>query len=68
MWYAAVDDSLVSHIRVAMDQAGLYRLGEEAAKKMLNEVRDAIADWHTEARKLQPPAVDLQRMESVIQA
>lgn len=54
-------------IRIAMDQAGLYRLGEEAAKDVLDEVRDAIAEWRTEARKLQLPAVEVQRMESVIQ-
>ncbi len=55
-------------IRVAMDQAGLYRLDQKAAQSMLNEVRNAIADWRTEARKLQLPAVEVQRMESVIQA
>lgn len=55
-------------IRVAMDQAGLYRLDQKAAQSMLDEVRNAIADWRTEARKLQLPAVEVQRMESVIQA
>lgn len=34
-------------IRVAMEQAKLYRLDEKAANSMLDEVRDAIADWRT---------------------
>lgn len=55
-------------IRVAMDQAGLYRLDQKSAQSMLDEVRNAIADWRTEARKLQLPAVEVQRMESVIPA
>lgn len=55
-------------IRVAMDQARLYRLDQKAAQSMLDEVRNAIADWRTEARKLQLPAVEVQRMESVIPA
>ncbi len=55
-------------IRVAMDQAGLYRLDQKAAQSMFDEVRNAIADWRTEARKLQLPAIEVQRMESVIQA
>lgn len=55
-------------IRVAMEQAELYRLNQEAAKSMLDEVRDAIEDWRTVARKLQLPSVEVQRMESVIQA
>ncbi len=68
MWYAAVVDSLVSHIRVAMDQAGLYRLDQEAAQSSLDEVRDAIADCRTESGRLQLPAGEVQRMEPVIQA
>ena len=55
-------------IRVAMEQAELYRLDEKAANSMLDEVHDAIADWRTEAKKLQLPSVEVQRMESVIQA
>lgn len=51
-----------------MEQAELYRLNQEAAKSMLDEVRDAIEDWRTVARKLQLPSVEVQRMESVIQA
>lgn len=55
-------------IRIAMEQAELYRLSREAAKSMLDEVRDAIEDWRTVAQKLQLPSVEVQRMESVIQA
>jgi serine/threonine-protein kinase HipA len=55
-------------IRVAMEQVALYRLDKEAATSMLDEVRNAIANWRTEARKLHLPSVEVQRMESVIQA
>lgn len=55
-------------IRVAMEQAGLYRLNTGAARRMLDEVRNAIEDWRAVAQKLRLPSVEIQRMESVIQA
>lgn len=55
-------------IRVAMEQVSLFRLDKEAATSILDEVRNAIANWRTEARKLHLPSVEVQRMESVIQA
>lgn len=54
-------------VGVAMEQAELYRLDREAATSILDEVRDAIADWRAEAQKLHLPSVEVQRMESVIQ-
>lgn len=55
-------------IHVATETAELYRLGSATAKSILAEVRDAIEDWRTEAKKLHLPAVEVLRMESVIQA
>lgn len=54
-------------IRVAMEQAELYRLNTEAARHILDEVRNAIEDWRSMAQKLHLPSVEVQRMESVIQ-
>ncbi|CAM2178134.1 serine/threonine-protein kinase HipA [Paraburkholderia sacchari] len=55
-------------LAIALEQAELYRLTREEAGTMLDEMRDAISDWHTEAKKLALPSVEIQRMESVIQA
>ncbi|WP_159875687.1 type II toxin-antitoxin system HipA family toxin [Aquitalea denitrificans] len=55
-------------IRVAMAQAELYRLDEKTANSILDEVRNAIANWRAEAKKLQLASVEVQRMDSVIQA
>lgn len=54
-------------VGVAMETAALYRLDSTAARAILTQVREAIEDWRAEARKLQLPAVEIQRMESVIQ-
>ena len=55
-------------VAVAMAQADLYRLTPPAAQAALDEVKAAIADWRDEASKLKLPSVEVQRMESVIQA
>jgi serine/threonine-protein kinase HipA len=55
-------------VGVAMEQAELYRLNKDAAKTILGEVMGAIADWRNEAQKLRLPSIEIQRMESVIQA
>lgn len=65
----AIDSKNVEpDIRVAMEQAELYRLDTKAANDMLSEIHEAIADWRMEAKKLQLPSNEVQRMESVIQA
>ncbi|WP_213307973.1 type II toxin-antitoxin system HipA family toxin [Paraburkholderia sacchari] len=55
-------------LAIALEQAELYRLTHVEAGTMLDEVRDAISDWRAEAKKLALPSVEIQRMESVIQA
>ena len=55
-------------VDIAMETASLYRLHSATARAALAEVHEVIADWRTEARKLQLSGVGIQRMESVIQA
>lgn len=53
---------------VAMQQAELYRLGHQDARRVLDEVRAAIAGWRIEAEKLRLSSLEIQRMATVIQA
>lgn len=53
-------------IEVAMRQADLYRLGSVAARFVLEQVRDAIADWRNLAKQIGLPSMEIQRMETVI--
>jgi len=65
----AIDSKNASpDITVAMAQAELYRLRQQDAQAVLDEVKAAIAGWRDEAEKLRLPSIEIKRMETVIRA
>ncbi|MFX1671603.1 hypothetical protein PWR63_04775 [Paraburkholderia sp. A2WS-5] len=46
-------------VGVALEQTELYRLPRQEARTMFDEVRDAVAGWRNEAKKLKLPSVEV---------
>jgi serine/threonine-protein kinase HipA len=60
--------SALPRLATVMETAEFYRLDETAARRIVEEVQDALAPWREEAIALDLSRPEIQRMEAVFQA